>query len=387
MEKNKSTKDWHEVYSLLSWWKKDVVEKSSVLVVGAGAIGNEVLKNLALMGVGHIYVIDLDTIEYSNLSRSILFREKDAKKGLYKADVVAKRVKKINSTIKCTPIVGNVGYDVGLGLIKKVDVVIGCLDNRLARLLTNRLCFKVNTPWIDAGIQNLNGQVKLYYREGNCYECNLDSAEKEELKKRMGCPDLAKADIKQGRVPTTPISSSIVAAIQVQEALKLIHGYNEESLSNRMFTYEGMYLDAAFYEFGEYKDDCFSHDFIDDVIKEKSITIDKKVKDVLDILASRFKTEDISIVLERNPYIQKLVNEDNITFEVTTPQSLLPEYIKKNKLRTYVSERLLIPEDGRIDRIEKDSPLLDKSLKELGMPKHEILKVEVGDDIKYVEIK
>ena len=384
MSTNKN--DWHEVYDLLSWWKKEVVQNASVLVVGAGAIGNEVLKNLALMGVGTIYVIDLDTIEYSNLSRSILFRESDAKKGLYKAEVVVKRLQEINSTITCIPIVGNIGYDVGLGIIKKVDVVIGCLDNRLARLLTNRLCFKVGTPWIDAGIQNLSGQVKLYHREGNCYECNLDDSETEELQRRLGCPDLAKTDIKHGRVPTTPISSSIVAAIQVQEALKLIHGYTDESLGNRMFTYEGMYLDADFYEFGIKNEDCFSHDFIENVIEDHTITINTTVSDVIAYLEKRFGTSDICILLERNPFVSKLVNIENQQFEVATPLSKLPEYIKAHKLRTYVGERLLIPQNGRIERLEKNSPLHDKTLQEIGIPIQDILKIEVGDDFKYIEI-
>ena len=93
-------KEWGaEVFSLLSWFKQENVKKAKVMVVGAGALGNEVLKNLALFGVGNIVIVDFDTIEYSNLTRSILFRESDADKGLYKAEVAAKRIKEINKNI------------------------------------------------------------------------------------------------------------------------------------------------------------------------------------------------------------------------------------------------------------------------------------------------
>jgi adenylyltransferase/sulfurtransferase len=63
------------------------------LVIGAGALGNEIIKNLALTGIGNILLVDFDQIEPSNLSRSILFRETD--RGRYKADVAAERAREI----------------------------------------------------------------------------------------------------------------------------------------------------------------------------------------------------------------------------------------------------------------------------------------------------
>ena len=64
-------------FEFISWWEREKVQNAHVLVVGAGALGNDVIKNLALMGVGYIYIIDFDTIEAANLSRSVLFRESD----------------------------------------------------------------------------------------------------------------------------------------------------------------------------------------------------------------------------------------------------------------------------------------------------------------------
>src|SRR5262249_5613347 len=82
---------------LISWWRQERLAAARVLVVGAGALGNEVVKNLALLGLGTVYLIDLDTVEPSNLSRSVLFRAEDGGRG--KAEVAAQRAREINPDI------------------------------------------------------------------------------------------------------------------------------------------------------------------------------------------------------------------------------------------------------------------------------------------------
>src|SRR6187401_475877 len=134
-------------FRLISWWRQEKLAAAKVLVVGAGALGNEVLKNLALLGVGHVYVIDYDTIESTNLTRSVLYRASDA--GKSKAERAAAAVKAINPDVKVHAVNGNVIADLGLGVYAEMDVVIGCLDNREARLWINRQCWKLNKPWVD----------------------------------------------------------------------------------------------------------------------------------------------------------------------------------------------------------------------------------------------
>src|SRR5688500_19962976 len=64
-------------FRLIRWWDQAKLARAKVLVIGAGALGNEIIKNLALLGVGNILVVDLDRVENSNLSRSILYRATD----------------------------------------------------------------------------------------------------------------------------------------------------------------------------------------------------------------------------------------------------------------------------------------------------------------------
>ena len=78
--------------SRLSWFKQDKLRTANVMVVGCGALGNEVLKNLTLFGVGHLVIIDFDTVEPSNLTRSILFNRSDAQSRRSKALLMRRQV-------------------------------------------------------------------------------------------------------------------------------------------------------------------------------------------------------------------------------------------------------------------------------------------------------
>ena len=88
----------YDTLNLISWWQQEKVSKAKVMVVGAGALGNEILKNLALVGIGHILIIDFDIIEAANLTRSVLFRAEDI--GKLKAEVAAQRLKELNPDVK-----------------------------------------------------------------------------------------------------------------------------------------------------------------------------------------------------------------------------------------------------------------------------------------------
>ncbi|MDD2695543.1 MAG: ThiF family adenylyltransferase [Anaerolineales bacterium] len=230
-------------FNFISWWEREKVEAAKVMVVGAGALGNEVLKNLALMGIGHIFVVDFDTIEAANLSRSPLFRESDS--GRRKAQVAAARAKELNPHIHIQYLHGDITTQIGLGVIRRMDALIGCLDNREARLALNRYAYWMNKPWVDGAIQELLGLVRVFVPgQGACFECSLTEQARRDLAVRYSCPLLARQNVLLGKVPTTPTIASIIGAMQSQEALKLIHGMPVEAgkvihfngLTNEMHT-------------------------------------------------------------------------------------------------------------------------------------------------------
>ncbi|MBE2201440.1 MAG: ThiF family adenylyltransferase [Anaerolinea sp.] len=219
--------DRYHTFGYISWWKQEVVRQATVLVVGAGALGNEVLKNLALMGIGNVLICDFDTIEDSNLSRSVLFRAED--NGRRKVDAAAESVKALNPDVNVKAWHGDINFEMGLGVFRHVDVIVGCLDNREARLSIDRFSQAIGRPWVDGAIQELMGIVRVFWPgRGANYESTLTDYDFQMISLRYSCPLLARNNLLQGKVPTTPTSASIVAAFQTQEALKIIHDMEVE---------------------------------------------------------------------------------------------------------------------------------------------------------------
>ncbi len=255
--------DRQGTFNLISWWEREKVAAAKVLVVGAGALGNEVIKNLALMGVGHLFIMDFDTIEMANLSRSVLFRESDS--GRRKAEVAAARAKELNPGVHVQYLHGDVNSQLGLGVIRRMDVVVGCLDNREARLAINRYCYWMNKPWVDGAIQELLGLVRVFVPgQGACFECTLTEQARRDLSVRYSCPLLARENVLLGKVPTTPTIASIIGSMQAQEALKIIHGMPVEA--GKVTHFNGLTNEMHTTAYPAHED-CESHWVYGDVIE------------------------------------------------------------------------------------------------------------------------
>ena len=398
MEKEKY--EWGEgVYTLLSWFKKDRVKNAHVLVAGCGALGNEVVKNLALFGVGHIYVVDFDQIELSNLTRSVLFREEDAYNHSYKADIVAKRAREINPQIEVTPIVGNLFSEVGFGIYRSVDVIIGCLDSRIARYQLNRLALRAGKSWIDGSIENLTGVVKVYAPGISCYEYSLSRDEFNHIMLRTGCADVVRSQTSKGRVATTPISASIVGALQVQEAMKIIHmdttGEEDhdnatptpfKTLQGKMLRYEGMTNAMNIYKISSWKKICPAHEQWTDIIPCDSLSATMTVRETIKKLKEMLKVDEVEINMCNNKFIDVIATDHpQKEFEVMIPESQLDHYIKKNKELRQLSYRTLIHKHF-FENIDDRFPYQDMTLMQIGIPRFDVLQVSTEKGISYVEL-
>lgn len=208
---------------LIGWWDQRRLSQTQVIVAGAGALGNEVLKLLALLGFGKVTVIDFDRVSRSNLARMVLFREGDI--GRPKAEIAAKRVQELNPEIQACAVVGDLRFDLGLGDYRSASVVFGCLDSVEARWALNRKCRQAGVAWINGGISDYHGQVTSYHpQEGACYECTFTEETWERLGRRYSCPFGLRAVDAEPQIPTTAVTTSAIAALQVQEALLLLHG-------------------------------------------------------------------------------------------------------------------------------------------------------------------
>lgn len=380
-----ASEHWDDTFRLMSWWDADRVKDSKVMVVGAGALGNEVLKNLALMNVGSIFIVDFDTIEYANLCRSVLFRTEDIKQNKFKCEIAGERIKEINPNIKVQTVNGDIMVDVGLGVMRRMDVIIGCLDNRIARLFINRYAFKVGKVWIDGAIENLSGQLNVYKNGKSCYECALTNTDWENIRFKMGCADIAQRNSTQGRVPTTPISSSIIAAMQVQEAIKVIHGNEKQSMAGEQFKYDGMNNWIIQFESEPVREECDSHYEIKDeeLIEAKDLSCEMSIGDCLKWLEEHFDDEEISIQLNYKIILEITSMNSEETHEIIIPE---PHFSEREQVRYQKEPGEPIGITKYVDVIDRNFPDLKMKLKEVGIAPLHILSVETSKDIYFVEL-
>lgn len=154
------------------------IKGSKVLMVGAGGIGCELLKTLALSEFQDIHIIDMDTIEVSNLNRQFLFRQSHV--GQSKAKVARDAVLKFRPNISITPYHANVrDPDFNVDFFKQFSVVLNGLDNLDARRHVNRLCLAAGVPLVESGTTGFLGQVTVHVKgRTECYECQPKPAPK-----------------------------------------------------------------------------------------------------------------------------------------------------------------------------------------------------------------
>ena len=207
-------------------------------MVGAGAVGNEVIKNLALLGVGELAIFDLDVIEEHNLTRSVLFRATDI--GRPKAAVAAERARALDNNIAVTGIHGDFWDHLRLLELRNHDLLFCCVDNFEARIRCNTLCHFAKVDFINIGIDSRFASVEIFpfsHSLSGCFECNLPDGVYSRIGERYSCGHLRKLSFIEKKIPTTIITSAAAASLAVSAGLRL--GANDNKP-----TAQRLYLDT-----------------------------------------------------------------------------------------------------------------------------------------------
>ncbi|KAN0061620.1 E1 ubiquitin-activating protein uba2 [Thecaphora frezii] len=149
----------------------DRVASARLLVVGAGGIGCELLKNLVLVGFGNIEIVDLDTIDLSNLNRQFLFQKQHIKKP--KSIVAKQTASAFNPLVNITAHHANIKQSrFGIHYFASFDIVLNALDNLDARRWVNRMCIAARVPLVESGTTGFLGQVQPIQKDHTeCYDC------------------------------------------------------------------------------------------------------------------------------------------------------------------------------------------------------------------------
>ena len=354
-------------FRLISWWDQEKLAKARILVIGAGALGNELLKNLALLGVGNVLVADLDKIEYSNLSRSVLYRAGD--RGRNKADVAAERAREIYPEMRTHAFIGNVVYDLGLGVYRWADLILGGLDNREARVAINQSASRVGRIWIDGAIERLQGVARLFDpAHGPCYECTMSEVDWKMLEARRSCALLTRDEMEQGKVPTTPTTSSVIAGIQAQEAVKWLHGL--PTLAGQGYVFDGRDHNSYVVTYSRLED-CPSHEAFEPIEELSLASATTRAGDLLELARARVGAKAVlefnhdllkSLKCERCQTVQQTLASLG---KVTESQGRCPQCGEHRTPEMYHT-------------LDGSSDLLDHTLAELGVPLWDIIGARAG---------
>ena len=348
------------------------------MVAGAGAIGNEVIKLLALLGVGHIVIVDFDTVEVSNLTRSVLFREGDI--GLPKAAVAAERAREINPDVAVTALQGDLEYEVGLGVYRSMDVVIGCLDSLQARLALNRACFRAGVPWLNGGIEDTIAEVSLFQAgRGACFECGMSPSMWTRRNQRFSCGGL-RSTVEERKMPTTAVVASLVAGFLINEALFILHALSPDEKEGLAFS-QKLSLILKPYQFGVYdvpaNGACLAHDRWDNIEVLPGSPRDITAAQLLAHTGMREGVLEIGYDLLTEMVCVACGARESVLLPVETcgeQRTLCPYCLTESR------------QPETISWIDRDSPYAEMPLAALGIPDYQVLAIKESEKRRFLQL-
>jgi molybdopterin/thiamine biosynthesis adenylyltransferase len=191
--------------------------QSRAVIIGCGALGSAHAESLARAGVGKLRIVDRDFVEASNLQRQTMFTERDADERIPKAVAAANHIREINGEIEVDSQIADVNHSNIERLIKDCDVVLDGTDNFATRYLINDACVKHEINWIyGAAVGSYGVTMTIRPHQTPCLRCVFEEA-----------PPAASAPTCDTAGVIMPIIS-VVAAVQVAEAIKLLTGQTED---------------------------------------------------------------------------------------------------------------------------------------------------------------
>ena len=219
--------DIYDRQKRIAGWDQSKVSNATIMVIGVGATGNELVKNLALTGIGKIIIIDYDIIEKSNLNRCILFNMEDDIEGKYKVDVVKEAIQTINPEVKIVAYKKDLN-ELDKNIYEQSNIICSCVDNIEARLEANNYAYYYGVPFIDSGIDEYFGSIQVVYsdvKDAPCLQCGISDKDLDLMWKKLSCTgqEIRSENGETTRkIATIITTTSIIGGIQSQQALKFI---------------------------------------------------------------------------------------------------------------------------------------------------------------------
>jgi molybdopterin/thiamine biosynthesis adenylyltransferase len=247
----KIDQDPHNRQKIVKGWNQQAVSEAKVAVIGAGALGNEVMKLLLQMGVREVCLVDFDTIVPANLNRCVFFTQQDVNKP--KAEVIAVKAKHAYPDSHVVPLLKK-AEDLSENFWGAQDFVFSCLDSLGARLFVNAQNYGKATL-IDGGTTAFSGKVQVVKAPSSCLECGVSKSDYDRLWQKYNCIG-EPVDWMDPKSPALGSTTSIVAAVQVNEFVKELH--ENPSLAGKYWFFDGLKAKSEVFEVPKRKN-CPAH--------------------------------------------------------------------------------------------------------------------------------
>jgi adenylyltransferase/sulfurtransferase len=177
---------------------------------------------------------------------------------MYKADVLAAEASKMNPDVSTQSFTCPI-QELGDGFLLEFDLIVAGLDNREARVWLGAAAKRTGKIWIDGAIEGLMGKVQTFVPDGPCYACTMGDKDWEALTKRLSCKLLGVEEMEGGHTPTNATTSSIIAGIQAQEAIKYLVGKKDYfAFENKVWRMMGEQM-STFFSIIEISEECPFH--------------------------------------------------------------------------------------------------------------------------------
>lgn len=199
---------------------QEVLARKRVLIVGCGGLGTPCAAYLAGAGVGHLTLVDADSVALSNLPRQYMYTVDEIDQ--MKAPSMAKKLSRNNPGVEVVPMTVKITDDNAADLVRGFDVAVSCVDNLETRYSLNRACVSAGIPMVEAAVTGFSGIVTVVMPgKGPCYQCIFPKK-----------PVAVKKP-----VPVVGPAPGVAGTIQASETLKLLLGIGDP-LVGRMILFD-----------------------------------------------------------------------------------------------------------------------------------------------------
>ncbi|MGB0521328.1 MAG: HesA/MoeB/ThiF family protein [Flammeovirgaceae bacterium] len=346
-----------ERHKLIPEWNQKKLEQALVIIVGMGALGNEVIRLLAFAGIRQFIICDPDQVSVSNLSRCSLFKETDIDQK--KVDVVKQNLTEFIADLAIDTRDSVFINSIGLGEIQEADLVISAVDSDQTRIEIAGRCNLVQTPYIDGGTQAWGGEVRLFMNvEHACYACEQLSSQSG----RASCSTEAVSPV----IGASILMTSFVGSIMATFAIRHLMGLFSESFYIRVNGITGMTHKV----FVKRDPNCMLHVPIQEEITLVPINREARIKDLLTYLPK----QAIALLWHEHPIHQKCHNCGDINTD--------HQLFDRLQLCKKCGWNYMLHTETVLNQFPESF-----TLKEVGIPPKEMIPIHTNGEISYFQIQ